>query len=116
MDGQVCWLPECAPTGEANSPSVHLLSIYDEYISGYLDRHAIGEADVGNRLMAMGNALSYIIVLNGQIVGTWRRDLKASTALIETTLFKRLPEPEEQALAAAFQRYSEFLGLPVVMP
>ena len=67
---------------------MHLLSIYDEYISGYKDRRAIGEADVGNRLMAMGNALSYIIVMNGQIVGTWRRDLKASAALIETTLFR----------------------------
>ena len=63
----------------------------------------------------MGNALSYIIVVNGQIVGTWRRVLKASAALIEITLFKRLSEAEEQALAAAFQRYSEFLGLPVVM-
>lgn len=58
----------------------------------------------------MGNAFSYIIVVNGQIVGTWRRVLKASAALIETTLFKRLSEAEEQAVAAAFQRYAEFPG------
>ncbi len=115
VDGQDYWLPESTPLGKAISPSVHLLSIYDEYISGYKDRRAIAEVHIGPALIAMGNALSYIIVVNGQIVGTWRRDLKASAALIETTLFKRLSEAEEQALAAAFQRYSEFLGLPVVM-
>jgi hypothetical protein len=101
VDGQVYWLPESTPPGEVISPSMHLLTIYDEYKSGYKDRRAIGETDVGNRLMALGNALSYIIVVNGQIVGTWRRVLKASAALIETTFFKRLSEAEEQAVAAA---------------
>ena len=115
VGGQVYWLPDSTPPGEAISPNVHLLSIFDEYISGYKDRRAIADVQIGPALIAMGNALTYIIVVNGQIVGTWRRDLKSSSVLIETTLFKPLTEAEEQAVAAGFQRYGEFLELPVVM-
>jgi hypothetical protein len=115
VDGLDYWLPASTKGGKDSSPQVHPLSIYDEYISGYKDRRAIGEAEVGARLFAMGNALSYITVVDGLIVGTWRRTLNKAAVIVETTHFRTLSESEKQAAVTAFQRYGEFLKLAVVM-
>jgi len=115
VDGQTYWLPDLEQEKSGHHPTAHLLSICDEYISSYKDRSAIGEAEFGPALIAMGNALSYIIVLDGQIAGTWRRTLKNTRAIVETKLFSRLTASEKQAVAAAFKRYGEFLEMPVVV-
>ena len=41
----------------------------------------------GARLMAMGNALTSIVVVNGQITGTWKRRVAKGTAVIRMELF-----------------------------
>jgi len=96
-------------------PTAHLLSIYDEYISSYKDRSAIGDGRYAERLMAMGNALTYILIVDSQIVGTWKRTLKKDAVVIETNLFTALTEAENLAVAVAAQQYRTFLELPVVL-
>jgi len=63
----------------------------------------------------MGNALQYIIVINGQLVGTWKRTIRKDAILIETNLLTKLSEAENQAVALAARQYGAFLELPVVM-
>jgi hypothetical protein len=63
----------------------------------------------------MGNALSYIVVLDGQVLGTWRRTLRRTEVAIELNLFRHLSAAEERAVAASAERYGAFLGLPVVL-
>ena len=110
-DGQTLFFPpppSTPPPGQA-----HLLSIYDEYIAGYKDRGAVVPEEHAARLWALGNALSYILVLAGQVVGTWRRDLRPDAVVVEMTPFRPLTDAEAQAVSLALQRYSAFLGLPV---
>jgi hypothetical protein len=109
------WLPPSTPQPGDEGPAAHILSIYDEYVSGYKDRRDIGTAVVGDRLLALGNDLSYIVVVNGLIVGTWKRTLKKDAVIIKTNLFTELSPSEKQAVAAAAKRYGEFLQLPVVL-
>ena len=66
--------------------------------------------------MAMGNALTSIVVVNGQITGTWKRRDEKGTALITIELFDRLTKAEHQALEAAVQAYGDFLGMPAAHP
>ena len=113
-NGQIYWLTETIAASQELSPSAHMLSIYDEYISGYKDRSAIGNDDISTRLFALGNALSYIAVIDGQIVGTWKRKLTKNAVIVETNLFSSLSEAENRAVNAAIQRYGDFLNLPVV--
>jgi hypothetical protein len=115
VDGQAYWFSTSTPSAKDASPTAYLLSIYDEYISGYKDRRAIGEAEVGAKLSALGNALSYIIVVDSQIVGTWKRTLRKDAVVIETNLFTRLTTAENRAVAVAAQRYGDFLQLSVVL-
>jgi hypothetical protein len=83
LDGQVYWLPKSPSRRHDGSPTAHLLSIYDEYISSYKDRTAILSEEHGAaRLWGQGNALAYVIVLDGRIVGTWKRRLGRESVLI----------------------------------
>ena len=116
-DGKTHWFaPSTKRTAKQRAPTAHLLSIYDEYISGYKDRSAIVSARNGARLMAMGNALTSIVVVNGQITGTWKRRVEKGTALITIEPFDRLTKAERQALEAAVQAYGDFLGMPAAHP
>lgn len=111
--GEVYWRPQTTLAAPPPTPQAFLLSIYDEYISSYKDRSAMGEAEVGAKLMAMGNALTYIIVLDGQIVGTFRRELKRKNVIIELNPLRPLTGVEEEAVDAAAHQFATFLNLPL---
>ena len=115
VDGQTYWFPTTMTPAKERSPRAYLLSIYDEYVSGYKDRSAIGDAKLSAKLIAMGNALNYIIVVDGQIVGTWKRSVRKDSVSIETNLFTSLSKAEIRAVALAAQQYGEFLGLPIML-
>lgn len=112
-DGQTYWFLRPRTPVRAESPSVHLLSIYDEFISSYKDRSAIDANNLAELFSGMGNALQYFILLDGQLAGTWKRTIKKNTVFIETNLFTKLSQAENAALALAARQYGAFLGLPV---
>jgi hypothetical protein len=114
MNGKDYWFaPFRASESKAALVSAHLLSIYDEYVSGYKDRSAIISTKNGARLVAMGNALNGIIVMNGQIVGTWKRMMDDSAVKVRLDLFSRLKNTETSALHSALEKYSDFLAMRV---
>jgi hypothetical protein len=115
VGGQTYWFSSSKQAVKDESPTTHLLSIYDEYISGYKDRSAIIEESCAAKLWALGNALSYIIVVDGQIVGTWKRTIGKGAVVIESKIFRRLTKTEYRAIAVAAQQYGKCLDLPVVL-
>jgi hypothetical protein len=115
VDGRIYWFSPSSRAPTPTSPTAYLLSIYDEYISGYKDRSAIVEPGHAAKLVGMGNALTSVIVFGGQIVGTWKRRLKPKTVSIETRFFDRPTNAGKGAVAAAARRYGQFLGLPVAL-
>jgi len=113
LDGQAYWHPKSRPPHNDGSPTAHLLSNYDEYISSYKDRSAILSEEHGALLWGRGNALAYVIVVDGLIVGTWKRALMRDSVVIETNPFRRLTHAEKGAITEAAQRYGRFQDLPV---
>jgi hypothetical protein len=113
LDGRSYWFSPSAPPPRPTAPLAHLLSVYDEYLSGYKDRSAIIEPGHAARLIAMGNLLTSVILVDGQILGTWKRRLEKRAVTVETSLFAPLGQPEKQALAAAARQYAAFLELPL---
>lgn len=116
IDNQTYWFAASMPTIPTVSPTAYWLPNYDEYLVGYTDRSAIFDATHMDKLDARGNVLfNHTIVVNGQIVGTWKRTLRKSAVVIEPTLFTTLTAAQNDAVTASAQRYGQFLGLPVVM-
>ncbi len=109
------WLVPSAWPRKTKTPAAYLLSFYDEYISGYQDRSAICAPEVWAALMADAFGLFYVILLDGQIVGTWKRILEKNRVVCKTHLSVRMTPAQDRALAAAAERYGEFLGLPAIL-
>ena len=59
----------------------------------------------------MGNALQNVIVIDGRIVGTWRRTLGKDALGVELNPFRALSEAESAAITMAGKWLAEFYGL-----
>lgn len=114
IDGQTYWLAPSTPTASVVSPTAYLLPPYDEYTVAYTDRSAV--LDPAYAEQTRNGIFSPVMVVDGQIVGTWTRTFKKNSVVLATSLFISLSQTQEQALAAAGQRYSQFIGMAVLSP
>jgi len=111
---QTYWLANSVSPAREKSPAAHLLPNYDEYFIGFKDRSAIGEvARLAGIRPDDPSLIAHIILLDGQIVGGWRRTVTKNAVILERNIFTDLTRAQERALAREVDRYSEFLGLPV---
>ena len=115
IDGQTYWFKEDEKAVKIKSPIIHLLSIYDEYISGYKDRTAMGGEKYAEKLSLMGNDLTYIITLDGKIIGTWKRTLEKNKVIIKPDFFMLLKKTEKEAFTQTAEQYGAFLNLSVII-
>ena len=113
---RVFWMPCEAPEISHATPSVHMLPGFDEYLLGYGDRSAALDPADAQRICPGGNGMfSPTIVIDGVVTGAWRRTFKGGGVVVAATPFRSLTAAENDALAAAADRYGRFLGLPVVL-
>ena len=114
IDDKEYWFDDSKPGKNEKSPSSFLLPNYDEYFIGFKDRSAIGEVVRQANIPEYESALiGNVIVLNGQLVGGWRRTLGKKEVLVETTLLTKLGKAEIQLIERAVERFGRFLALPV---
>jgi hypothetical protein len=113
IDDVTYWFSASGPDADAAGARfqvAYLLPNYDEHTVGYRDRSAVLDPSHRGEL-----ALGTVIVLDGQIVGTWQRALKKNTVVVEAKPFMLLTEAEREAVSTAATRYGAFLGLPTIL-
>jgi hypothetical protein len=115
IDGQTYWGPRSVPGSVEPSPTAHLLPAFEEYLLGYTDRSAVLEPGYAMRMVARNGMISPIIVIDGQVVGTWKRVFKKEAVAITPDWFTKPDEAYQQAYSDAASRYGAFLGLEVVL-
>jgi len=114
IEGRSYWFPAAERPVRISGSPAHLLPNYDEYFIGLKDRSAFGARLESSGVTPRTSALSgHALVVNGQIVGGWRRTLVGRTLLIEPKLLIRLSEAERRAVGVAARRFGRFLALPV---
>lgn len=93
--------------------SVCLLPAFDEFLLGYKDRDDILEPEHADKVCPGGNGVFQpMIVVDGQIVGVWKRKLKAKSIDIELLPFTTLGDARDVVITEA-ERYGQFMGLPI---
>jgi hypothetical protein len=96
--------------------SAHLLPNYDEYFIGFKDRSAIGHRIGGTTSVTGGNVLiPNVVVVDGQLVGAWKRSFEKTGAVVELDLVSKLTKREEARVASAARAFGKFLELPVTI-
>ena len=114
VNGQTYWFSESTPIAQDIAPTAYLLPNYDEYTVSYKDRSAVLDMSHTNKFATRDSILfSHVIMLNGQVVGTWKRTLTKDTVFVILSPFTALNEAETHAIAVAADRYGAFLGLSV---
>ena len=108
----IYWTGPGTPRQNRSVPMVHLLPGFDEYLLGYRDRSASLNPAHAQKVQAGSNGIFLgTIVVNGKVVGTWKRELKKNAARVTTNFFRPLTRAEAGALEKTISRYCEFLGL-----
>lgn len=94
-----------------------LLAPFDELLLGYRDRSASLDP-AHNTLVAPGSngIFNPIIVIDGQVVGTWKRTLKRHGVELAFIPFDSFDTAQHAAIRSAGSRYAAFLDLPVRFP
>ncbi len=116
INGQTYWFSPSTPPMQDPSQAAYLLPNYDEYTVGYTDRSAIFDALHTHKLDPRSGLLGNAMVLDGQVVGTWKRAFKKNAVVIEANPFTPLSTAETQAFAASARQLGAFLCMPVDSP
>jgi hypothetical protein len=121
-DGKDYWLAQDALDHQLDrdghdTAGVYLLPGFDEYLLGYKDRGAVLAAEHANNVCPGGNGVFFpMIVLGGQVVGTWKRAIKrtakGSGVALTLSPFAQLGA-SHKSISSAARRFSDFLELPL---
>lgn len=110
LEGATYWFADGSWTKE-KSPSAHLLPFFDEFLVAYKGRSAALEPSYVKQVNAGGGLLNPTVVLDGRVVGTWKRTLGKTSVSLTLSLFAPLDKTQIQSIRAAAERYGRFLGL-----
>jgi len=111
IDDKTYWRSAVSLPVKRASRVAYLLPAFDEYLISYKDRSA---AVAGNN--SKENVLfNSMIVIDGHVVGSWKRSLAEESVGITLNYFAPASKAERQLVADAADRYGAFLGLTVAL-
>jgi hypothetical protein len=104
------------PGLEPASAGIHVLPGFDEFVLGYQNRTPQLSVENFERVVPGGNGMFLsTIVVDGEIVGTWRRTALAKRTQVELAPFTAFTAQTAAGIRRALDRYAEFIGLPVTV-
>jgi len=107
IDGKTYWMPNNTDIMLPKNPKAYLLPMYDEFAIAYKHRDAL----VNPQYLKQARHVIFeqSIVVDDQVVGTWKRSIKKVTADITLNLFGKLNKTQMKAVEMAMERYKKFL-------
>ena len=112
VDGETYWSGPDMPSMQEPPPRAHLLPAYDEYLLSYKTHgDAMLDLTPEHRQQVSAGA-GQTILLDGKVVGTWKRSNKKDSVDITPCYFVKLTAAQIRAIAAAAGRYGKFVELP----
>lgn len=112
VEGKTYWMAKNSVlTNDTNQ--AFLLPGFDEYLLGYKDRSAVLPQEHASKVVPGGNGMFFpILVIRGQVVGTWKRVIRKDHVTLRLTPFEHLSSADIALLQKPAQEYGVFLGLP----
>ncbi len=111
--GVAYWMAQTM-SAPSPAPEVYLLPGFDEYMLGYRDRSAALDPQHAAKITPGSNGVFQpTVVIDGQVVGVWKRTLKKASVRIDVAPFAAVGEDAVDGIVAAAARYSHFIGQPV---
>jgi hypothetical protein len=112
---QSYWLAPDMPLMEVPSPTAYLLPNYDEYLISSRDSSPFLEPEHLPLLTESSRLFPHPVVIDGRLVGTWRRQFKKNQVIITLNHFAPLGQAQLQAIVEAAEAYGHFLEMEAVV-
>jgi hypothetical protein len=100
-------------SAHASGPGGHVLGAYDEYWVAYTKSRAMTNPAGMVPVLPGATAAVNVLVMDGLLVGYWRRTQTRSGIAITVHLGRNLTRAERAALTVAFGRYGTYWGTPI---
>lgn len=113
LDSQIYWFPNAFVHSWPDKDVVHLLPAFDEFLISYKDRKASLPFAERNKAVSTNGIFKPVIVINGQVVGIWRRTIKKDKVILETEPFQPFTIETKKQIAEAALQYENFMNKKV---
>ncbi len=110
IEGKAYWFKDPGMQVPA-SASIHFLPAFDEFLVAYTDRGAALDPAFGKATITSNGIFKPIIVLDGQVVGLWKRNVVKDRLKVEPFYFNPERALEPDALKKVVKALGKFLGL-----
>ncbi len=112
INGVTYWLPPDMDRVSATRVNAILLPTYDELLISYTNRSATFPSGIEQHMKEISNRGIFwpILLVDGLVVGVWKRTLKRDSVIVEISPFRELAKAETHNLQQAAERYAGFVG------
>jgi hypothetical protein len=103
------WAQSCLYVPENKEYSAHLLPAFDEFLISYKDRRASLPLINFKKAVSENGIFRPVIVINGQVMGLWKRTIKKEKVIIETDLFDPDNDSIKNQIEEGIEKFGQFL-------
>ncbi|MCW3123073.1 MAG: hypothetical protein JWQ38_2565 [Flavipsychrobacter sp.] len=114
IDGQEYWSAIVLGKRIEKADVAFLLPNFDEYSVAYKDRGVMFDAKKIKHEPGPMALLGNIIILNGQVAGVWKRTIKKDRVDLALNFYHKITKAQQKEIDVAIEKYSQFIGLPVI--
>lgn len=109
IEAQTYWFAQLNRTIQELPEQIHFLPAFDEFMVSYCDRSASLNPETARQITTGNGIFNPIIVVNGQVVGLWKRSLKPKRLSMELTFFYPLPSDLTERIRERASVYSAYV-------
>lgn len=111
IDAADYWFPNSFSVSKKFKESIFLLPAFDEFLISYKDRTAAIATEHHGKAFSNNGIFCPTIVVNGQVAGLWKREIKKDILIIEAGFFDKKSNVSKSDLQKASNKLGNFLGL-----
>ena len=89
--------------------SLYLLPAFDEFIISYKDRTAVLQPEHHTKAFTNNGIFHPVIVMNGQAIGLWKRNIQKDKVILEAEFFKKASKAAIHSFKKESKKYGKFL-------
>ncbi len=115
INSEEYWFPHCFPIPKQFKESVFLLPAFDEFLISYKDRTAAIIKENHGKAFSSNGIFRPTIIVNGQVKGLWKREIKNNILIIETHFFNNKNKMSKNGLKKTANRMGCFSNHKIKM-
>lgn len=108
INGRTFWIKNDFKTPENNQPSALLLPPFDEFVVSYKNRSEIVEDIHYSKVMTKNGLFDPTIMLNGEIIGKWKKKTVKKGAEVDLTWFVKTTKKVQALFEKEVRRVEAF--------